>query len=99
MQCFRNALTYIATVVSYTNEMLMKLARVVKIEKHFMCPNNGPREIRCNVSYMCFPMQCFQNATAYFATLINYAHKMFMKSALYGQLNKQSKNPNSTQSK
>ncbi len=33
-----------------------------------------------DVNYMHAPMQCFQNASAYFVTALSYRCKMFMKS-------------------
>jgi hypothetical protein len=46
-----------------------------EFHKTFMIVTYGSSEIRRHA-----PMQCFQNARAYFATAIGYEHKMFMKS-------------------
>ncbi len=50
-----------------------------QFHKHFTLVTHSYFKISCIKNCMHAPMQCFQNALAYFPTTISYPYKMFLK--------------------
>ncbi len=70
MQYFQNALTALATAVSYACQMLMKFIPLVIYLF-------SPCKISWEIYFLHYPMQCFQTVLASFAMTVSYMFKMF----------------------
>jgi hypothetical protein len=70
---YSNCASLYAVAVSYPPKMFMKLIPGADVIKHFMHVTRGINAISCTAIHCTHaPMQCKQNALAYFAVLVGY---------------------------